>query len=112
MPVDPQLRNLDIEIPTQPEVLVKLSLLMAAEDIDLQAMSALVETDMALAAAVMKAVNSSLYGLRGRVQTVIGLEDVSMFWAYVSMPVGGLFSVIAIIGNWLDPKRLELETAQ
>ena len=37
MPVDPQLRNLDIEIPTQPEVLVKLSLLMAAEDIDLQA---------------------------------------------------------------------------
>ena len=70
MPVDPQLRNLDIEIPTQPEVLVKLSLLMAAEDIDLQAMSSLVETDMALAAAVMKAVNSSLYGLRGRVQTV------------------------------------------
>ena len=52
MPVDPQLRNLDIEIPTQPEVLVKLSLLMAAEDIDLQAMSSLVETDMALAAAV------------------------------------------------------------
>jgi HD-like signal output (HDOD) protein len=83
MPVDPQLRNLDIEIPTQPEVLVKLSLLMAAEDIDLQAMSALVETDMALAAAVMKAVNSSLYGLRGRVQTVhqaltyLGMREVA-----------------------------------
>ena len=83
MPVDPQLRNLDIEIPTQPEVLVKLSLLMAAEDIDLQAMSALVETDMALAAAVMKAVNSSLYGLKGRVQTVhqaltyLGMREVS-----------------------------------
>ncbi len=52
------------------------------------------------------------YSQRGRVQSVIGLEDVSMFWAYVSMPVGGIFSVIAIIGNWLDPKRLELETAQ
>ena len=39
MPVDPDLRTLDIEIPTQPEVLVKLSLLMAAEDIDLPAMS-------------------------------------------------------------------------
>lgn len=83
MPVDPQLRNLDIEIPTQPEVLVKLSLLMAAEDIDLQAMSSLVETDMALAAAVMKAVNSSLYGLRGRVQTVhqaltyLGMREVA-----------------------------------
>jgi len=83
MPVDPQLRALDIEIPTQPEVLVKLSLLMADEDIDLQAVSSLVETDMALAAAVLKAVNSSLYGLRGRVQTVhqaltyLGMREVA-----------------------------------
>ncbi len=52
------------------------------------------------------------YSVRGRVQSVIGLEDVSMFWAYVSMPVGGVFSVLAILANWLDPKRLELETAQ
>lgn len=83
MPVDPQLRTLDIEIPTQPEVLVKLSLLMAAEDVDLPAMSSLVESDMALAAAVMKAVNSSLYGLQGRVQTVhqaltyLGMREVA-----------------------------------
>lgn len=83
MPVDPQLRTLDIEIPTQPEVLVKLALLMAAEEVDLAAMSALVEGDMALAAAVMKAVNSSLYGLRGRVQTVhqaltyLGMREVA-----------------------------------
>jgi TRAP-type C4-dicarboxylate transport system permease small subunit len=42
----------------------------------------------------------------------IGLEDVSMFWAYLAMPVGGLFSAIGIIGNLLDPQRLELETAQ
>ena len=53
-----------------------------------------------------------LYALRGRVQTTIGLEDVSMFWAYLAMPVGGIFSVIGIIGNLLDPQRLELETAQ
>lgn len=52
------------------------------------------------------------YAQRGSVQSVIGLEDVSMFWAYLSMPVGGVFSVIAILGNWLDPQRLELETAQ
>ncbi|MCX2862182.1 HDOD domain-containing protein [Paucibacter sp. PLA-PC-4] len=83
MPVDPQLRTLDIEIPTQPEVLVKLSLLMAAEDVDLPAISGLVETDMALAAAVLKAVNSSLYGLQGRVQTVhqaltyLGMREVA-----------------------------------
>jgi TRAP-type C4-dicarboxylate transport system permease small subunit len=52
------------------------------------------------------------YANRGKVQTVIGLEDVSMFWAYLAMPVGGVFSVISIIGNLLDPQRLELETAQ
>ena len=52
------------------------------------------------------------YALRGRVQTVIGLEDVSMFWAYLALPVGGLFCILGLIGNLLDPKRLELETAQ
>jgi TRAP-type C4-dicarboxylate transport system permease small subunit len=51
------------------------------------------------------------YANRGKVQTVIGLEDVSMFWAYLAMPVGGLFCVPAIIGHWFDPKRIELETA-
>ena len=52
------------------------------------------------------------YARRGSVQTVIGLEDVSMFWAYLAMPVGGVFSAVAILGNLVDPKRLELETAQ
>ncbi|MCU0773329.1 MAG: TRAP transporter small permease [Ideonella sp.] len=52
------------------------------------------------------------YAVRGRVQTVIGLEGVSMFWAYLALPVGGVFSAIAVIGNFLDPKRLELESAQ
>ncbi|WP_137894921.1 TRAP transporter small permease [Ramlibacter sp. 2FC] len=52
------------------------------------------------------------YANRGKVQTMIGLEDVSMFWAYLAMPVGGLFAVIGILGNLLDPQRLELETAQ
>ncbi len=52
------------------------------------------------------------YAQRGRVQTVIGLEDVSMFWAYVAIPVGGVFCVIGMVANWLDPMRMELETAQ
>jgi TRAP-type C4-dicarboxylate transport system permease small subunit len=41
-----------------------------------------------------------------------GLENVSMFWAYLAMPVGGIFCVIGIIGNLVDPMRHELETAQ
>jgi TRAP-type C4-dicarboxylate transport system permease small subunit len=52
------------------------------------------------------------YSLRGRVQSVSGLESISMFWAYLALPVGGLFCVPAIIGNYLDPQRNELENAQ
>ncbi|MBL0088864.1 MAG: TRAP transporter small permease [Ideonella sp.] len=52
------------------------------------------------------------YANRGKVQTVTGLEDVSMFWAYLAMPVGGLFCVVALVGNLIDPRRHELETAQ
>jgi TRAP-type C4-dicarboxylate transport system permease small subunit len=52
------------------------------------------------------------YAQRGSVQSVIGLEGVSMFWAYLALPVGGVFSAIAIVGHWLDPRRMELETAQ
>jgi TRAP-type C4-dicarboxylate transport system permease small subunit len=52
------------------------------------------------------------YAKRGGVQSMIGLEDVSMFWAYLAMPVGGVFSAVAILGNLLDPQRQELETQQ
>jgi TRAP-type C4-dicarboxylate transport system permease small subunit len=52
------------------------------------------------------------YAQRGRVQTIIGLEEYSMFWAYIAMPIGGVFAIMGIVGNFLDPKRLELETAQ
>ena len=83
MSVNPELRRLDIAIPAQPEALVKLSLLMAEEELNLAAAAELIEVDMALAAAVMKAVNSSLYGLEGRVQTVhqavtyLGMREVA-----------------------------------
>jgi HD-like signal output (HDOD) protein len=83
MSVNPELRKLDIDIPSQPQSLLQLSLLLADEDIDVRACAALIENDMALAAAVMKAVNSSLYGLRGRVQSVqqavtyLGMREVA-----------------------------------
>ncbi len=52
------------------------------------------------------------YAHRGKVQSMMGLEDVSMFWAYLALPVGAVFSAIGILGNLVDPQRLELETAQ
>lgn len=70
MPVDSQLRSLNIDIPAQPEALAELSMLLAAEHVNMTAISSLISADMALASAVLKAVNSSLYGLSGRVQSV------------------------------------------
>jgi TRAP-type C4-dicarboxylate transport system permease small subunit len=52
------------------------------------------------------------YAKRGSVQSMAGLESISMFWAYLALPVGGVFCVIGIIGNLLNPVRMELETAQ
>ncbi|HET9822602.1 MAG TPA: HDOD domain-containing protein [Burkholderiaceae bacterium] len=83
MPVDPGLRRLDIDLPAQPGALARLSHLLAADAVDLAAASALIETDMALAAAVLRAVNSSLYGLQGRVRSVLqaaqflGLREIA-----------------------------------
>ncbi len=28
-----------------------------------------------------------------------------MFWAYLALPVGGVFCVLGIIGNLIDPQR-------
>src|SRR6476620_1425343 len=50
------------------------------------------------------------YAQRGSVQSMAGLESVSMFWAYLAMPVGGLFCVVGILANLIDPQRNELET--
>ena len=51
------------------------------------------------------------YAYRARFQTISGLESFSMTWAYMALPVGGIFCVLGIIGCLLDPRRQELETA-
>ncbi|MGB7480765.1 MAG: TRAP transporter small permease [Burkholderiaceae bacterium] len=52
------------------------------------------------------------YAQRGRVQTMMGLESYSMLWAYLALPVGAVCAAVGVIGNFLDPLRQELETAQ
>jgi TRAP-type C4-dicarboxylate transport system permease small subunit len=52
------------------------------------------------------------YAVRGKVQSMAGLESISMFWGYLALPVGAVFCIVGIIGNLLDPQRHELETAQ
>ncbi len=52
------------------------------------------------------------YAWRGRFQTISGLESFSMTWAYLAIPVGAVFSAIAVLACLLDPRRQELDTAQ
>lgn len=70
MSIAPQLRNLNIDLPACPQTLVKLSLLMADENASIDQISELIETDMALSAAVVRTVNSALFGLLKRVESV------------------------------------------
>ena len=51
------------------------------------------------------------YAKRGSVQSMAGLESVSMFWAYLALPVGAVCAMVGAIGNFLDPRHQELETA-
>lgn len=51
------------------------------------------------------------YAQRSSFQTISGIETVSMFWAYLAMPVGAVFAILGALGNALDPRREELETA-
>jgi TRAP-type C4-dicarboxylate transport system permease small subunit len=51
------------------------------------------------------------YASAASVQTMIGLESVSMFWAYLAMPVGGVFAS-RHHRQPARPQRMELETAQ
>ncbi len=51
------------------------------------------------------------YAWRARVQTIAGLESLSMTWAYLAVPVGGLFCALGVIAWLIDPRRHELETA-
>ena len=80
-----------------------------------QRMRRVLDTVVAIAALTLSAIILWWgwdYANRGSVQSMIGLEGVSMFWAYLALPVGAVFSMIGIIGNWLDPQRMELENAQ
>lgn len=52
------------------------------------------------------------YAWRTRFQTIPGMEPLAVSWAYAAMPVGAVFSILAILGQWFDPRRNDLETAQ
>lgn len=61
---------LSLELPALPIALLQMAALMAEPDCDLDSLADVIETDMALAAALLRTVNSAFFRLAGRVQTV------------------------------------------
>jgi TRAP-type C4-dicarboxylate transport system permease small subunit len=43
------------------------------------------------------------YAQRGSVQTIIGLEFASMFWAYLAVPVGSACAALAAVAAFVEP---------
>lgn len=60
----------EVDLPSLPPVLARMSALLAGPEVDLDELGRLIESDMALAAGVLRAANAALYGLAGRIQTV------------------------------------------
>lgn len=44
-----------------------------------------------------------IYANRSATQTIIGLEFVSIYWAYLSLPVGCFFAALGAIAHYFDP---------
>lgn len=83
MPVDPALRALNVTLPTSPGALLALGAVMERPTATAQELAAVIEDDLALAAAVVRTVNSAMFGLLRRVETVaeavryLGLREVA-----------------------------------
>ena len=91
MPVDPKLRSLNIDVPAQPESLVKLSLLLADDEVNLNAVSALIGSDMALASAKDSGVKS-LADMKGKPVGVLS-TSTGETWAKENMEKYGFSEI-------------------
>ena len=83
MPLPDELRLLDADLPACPRTLLDMLVLLNDENAPVSAMATVIERDMALASAVVRTVNSAMYGLLRRVETVneavryIGTREVA-----------------------------------
>ncbi|MEX8517530.1 MAG: HDOD domain-containing protein [Leptothrix sp. (in: b-proteobacteria)] len=70
MSLSARLRSLDVDLPACPRTLLELLALLDDDQAPIGAMSRLIESDMALASAVVRTVNTAMFGLLRRVDTV------------------------------------------
>lgn len=79
---NPARSALDEDLPAPPAALLRMTALLGEPTCDLDSLSELIESDMALASALLKTVNSALFKLSGRIQTVreaityLGFQEV------------------------------------
>ena len=123
-PMDSVLEHhiLDIDIPPRPAILASVQVEMTADDPDFRRLEALISADVALAAGLIKTVNSPFFGLNRRVSTVhdalmlLGLAStcraVAAFSLRRAFPDSGHFerfwdssAKVAGLSGWLT-KRL------
>ncbi len=70
-------------VPAQPELLLKLQRLMAAQEVDLNAIAETISQDVAVSATILKTINSPLYGLARTISDIkksvryIGLNGIN-----------------------------------
>lgn len=80
---DPTLRQLDVELPASPAATLRLTELLADEDTSVPEVADVIEGDLALASAVVRTVNSAMFGILRRVETVaeavlyLGMREVA-----------------------------------
>lgn len=83
MTLPDDLRRLDADLPACPATLLRLLGLLERDDTATRDIAALIETDLALAGALLRTVNSAMFGLLRRVETVgealryLGLREVA-----------------------------------
>lgn len=70
MSLSTKLRSLDVDLPACPRTLLDLLALLDDEQAPISALAQLIEADMALASAVVRTVNTAMFGLLSRVDTV------------------------------------------
>ncbi len=96
---------IDFKLPALPQTLIELSAMLTKSDVNLSEVGTLIAQDMALAAAVMKAVSSPLYGLKGRVQSVqqaityLGMREIAAI-SYESGLRAAFPQVPALLAMW------------
>ncbi len=104
-----------IDIPSEPTVLIELRRELQNDYPDMQVLSNLIRRDVALSAAVIKTVNSALYGLKHKADTVqqamsmLGLNSIAnIITGFVYLQTVQKSSKIALPRYWDSAENIAL----